>query len=621
MKRTLAAAVVLLIGCSGAYSASAQDKPQTEPQVHSRVHAIAMHGSPKYPAGFTHFDYVNPNAPKVGNVKLSAAGTFDTFNPYNPKGNPAGASSAAVETLMTASADEPFTEYGLLAESMTYPDDRSWITFHLRPEARWHDGMPVTPADVVFSFNILKEKGRPFYRFYYGDVKSVEITGTHDVTFKFANDQNREMPLIIGQLPVLPKHYWESRDFSATTLEPPLGSGPNRITDFEPGRYTVIERVPDYWGKDLPVRKGQSNFDQTRSDYYRDPTVIREAIKAGDIDYFAENTAKSWAKDYDTDAVRKGLLKKEALEHSRPAGMQGFIMNLRRPMFQDIRVRQALAYAFDFEWSNKNLFFGQYSRSASFFANSELGSAGEPSPEELVFLEPFRDKLDPAVFGPAYQPPVTDGSGRSRQGITIATKLLREAGYEVQNLKLVNKATGEPLRFEFLMRSGGAFRRIVLPFKSNLERLGIEIVLREVDDSQYINRIRSRDYDMISLGWGQSDSPGNEQRSFWGTAAADLPASRNYAGLKDPVVEALIEQLIAAPDREQLIFRTRALDRVLLSHHFVIPGWHLAKDRILYWDKFGQPDIVPSQGTSINYWWIDPAKEAAVEEMRGKQEP
>ncbi len=582
------------------------------------AHAIAMHGQPKYPPGFPHFDYVNPNAPKAGSVRLAVTGTFDSFNPYIAKGNPAGMAVAS-ETLLVNSADEPFTEYGLIAESVTYPEDRSWITFHIRPEARWHDGKPITPEDVVFSFHTLKEKGRPFFRFYYANVSSVEITGERDVTFRFGAGENRELPLIVGQLPVLPKHYWEARDFTQTTLEPPLGSGPYKIADFEPGRFVEVELVEDYWGKDLPVRRGIHNFKRMRYDYYRDPTVVREAVKAGDIDWYRENQAKAWAQDFDIPAVRRGWLKKEAIPHERTAGMQAFIMNLRQPVFEDKRVRKAIALAFDFEWSNRNLFFGQYSRSTSFFSNSELAAVGPPSPEELELLEPYRNQLPPEVFGPPPKPPVTDGSGWPRENLLKAFELLYQAGYEVgEDLRMIDEETGESLSFEMLLRGGGAFRRIVLPFQRNLAKLGIEMTIREVDDAQYINRIRARDYDMISLGWGQSDSPGNEQRSYWGSEAADLPSSRNYAGLKDPVVDVLLEKLIAAPDREALVHRTRALDRVLLSHHFVVPNWHLSADRILYWNKFSRPAEVPKTGTDFSTWWWDEEKAEALAAARGR---
>ena len=603
----------LLLALGLTATAGATDEPRI---IHS--HAIAMHGAPKYTAGFTHFDYVNPAAPKGGAVRLATSGTFDSFNPFIPKGNPGVGSGMAVETLMVSSADEAFTQYGLIAESITYPEDRSWITFHMRPEARWHDGQPITPADVVFSFNILKEQGQPFYRFYYASVTSAEATGERDVTFRFAKGENRELPLIIGQLPILPKHYWETRDFSKTTLEPPLGSGPYRVASFEAGRFVEVERVKDYWGKDLAVNRGQDNFDSMRYDYYRDPTVIREAIKAGDIDFYQENQAKAWAQDFDIEAVRKGWLVKEAVPQNRPAGMQAFVMNLRRPQFQDVRVREAMAYAFDFEWTNKNLFFGQYTRAKSFFSNSELGSSGLPAGAELAILEPYRAQLPPEVFTKEYQPPSTDGSGQQRDNIRTALRLLKQAGYEVRNQIMVNAKTGEPLAFEMLLRAGGAFDRIVLPMKQTLERIGIKMEVREVDDAQYINRVRGKDYDMISSGWGQSESPGNEQRSFWGSAAADQPGSRNYAGLKDPVVDALIEQVISAPDREQLVVRTRALDRVLLAHHFVIPNWYLSQDRMLYWNKFGRPPLIKDEGTSFSWWWYDPAKAETLAAARGK---
>jgi microcin C transport system substrate-binding protein len=583
------------------------------------AHGIAMHGTPKYAEGFPHFDYVNPDAPKGGSVRLATSGTYDSFNPFIPKGNFGVGSGMAIESLMVSSTDEAFTQYGLIAESITYPEDRSWITFHLRPEARWHDGQPITPADVVFSFNLLKEKGRPFYRFYYASVTSAEITGERDVTFRFAAGENLELPLIIGQLSILPKHYWEGRDFSKTTLEPPLGSGPYRIANFEAGRYVEVERVADYWGQDLPVKRGHDNFDRMRYDYYRDPTVIREAIKAGDIDYYLESQAKAWAQDFDIEAVQKGWLVKEEVAHDRPAGMQAFVMNLRRQQFQDVRVREALAYAFDFEWTNKNLFFGQYTRAKSFFSNSELGSSGLPTGDELAILEPYRGQLPQEVFTKEYQPPVTNGSGQQRTGIRTALRLFKKAGYEVRDQVMINAATGQPLQFEMLLRAGGSgFRRIVLPMQQTLKRMGIVMSIREVDDAQYINRLRDHDYDMISSGWGQGDSPGNEQRGFWGSAAADQAGSRNLAGLKDPVVDALIEQLIAAPDREQLVLRTRALDRVLLAHHFIIPNWYLSKDRILYWNKFARPSLIKNEGTRFSWWWYDEAKAQALNAATGK---
>ena len=609
------------------------------------THAMAMHGEPKYGPALKHFDYVNPDAPKGGEVRLGVQGTFNSFNPYIIKGVP-GAGSA-IESLTVSSADEAFTEYGLIAETIEWPDDRSWVTFTLREDARWHDGKPITADDVIFSFETLKAKGRPFFRFYYGSIEKAEKLGPRRVRFVFGaeNDReapqtarqpsilpaecrdrfasgeriNRELPLIAGQLPILPKHYWEGRDFEKTTLEPPLGSGPYRIVDFDPGRYIVVERVEDYWGKDLVVNRGQHNFDRIRYDYYRDPTVIRLALKAGQIDYREENQAKAWAVDYDVPRVREGWLKLEEVPHQRPTGMQAFVMNNRRPVFADARVRRALAYAFDFEWSNRNLFFSQYARTESYFSNSELASSGLPAGEEKDILDCFRGRIPDEVSSEVYAAPATDGSGWPRDNLREAFALLAEAGWVVRDSKLVDAETGEGMRFEVLLVSP-AFERIVLPFKRNLGRLGIDVRVRLVDRSQYINRLREFDFDVIVASWGQSDSPGNEQRDFWGSAAADLPGGRNYAGIKDPVVDELIELIISAPDRESLIARTRALDRVLLWGHYVIPQWHARNQRIAYWNKFSRPALTPRNGTSLSYWWIDAVKASALD-ARKESEP
>ena len=580
-----------------------------------RAHAIAMHGDPKYPADFRHFEYANPDAPKGGTFRTAARGSYDTFNPFNGKGNAAGG-GMPVESLLTSSDDEPFSEYGLLAESLEWPEDRSWAVFHLREEARWHDGRPVTVEDVIFSLETLKGKGSPFFRYYYGDVAKAEAVGPRSVRFTFSDTVNRELPLIVGQMPILPKHYWENRDFAATTLEPPLGSGPYRIRDFEPGRHVELERVGDYWGRDLAVNRGRNNFDRIRTDYYRDETAIREALKSGEIDYRRENTAKSWALDYDIAAVRDGRLRKEAVRHERGAGMQAFVMNARREVFRDRKVREALAYAFDFEWTNRNLFYGQYTRTASYFANSELASSGLPEGRELELLEPHRERLPPEVFNEPYRVPTTDGGGRPRANLARALELLGEAGWTVRDFELVHAETGRTMSFE-IMLVNPAFERVCLPFVRNLKRLGITARLRLVDQSQYIQRLRTRDYDMIVAGWGQSDSPGNEQRDFFGSDAADRASSRNYAGVADPVVDALIESLISAPDRKELVFRTRALDRVLLHGHWVIPNWHINADRILYWDKFGRPAEVPTGGVDTDFWWYDPAKAAALARNQG----
>ena len=573
-----------------------------------RAHAIAMHGEPKYKADFPHFDYVNPEAPKGGAIRFGVQGSFDSFNPYNGKGNAAGMANP-VETLLTGSADEPFTEYGLIAESMEWPEDRSWVVFHLREEARWHDGRPITVEDVIFSLELLKTEGEPFYRHYYRDVGKGEKVGPRSVRFRFSGGENRELPLIVGQVPILPKHYWEGRDFQATTLDPPLGSGPYRVAAFETGRYLELERVEDYWGRDLPVRRGTGNFGRIRYEYYRDPTAIREALKAGDIDYRQENISKSWATEYDIEPVREGWLKKESIGHGRVAGMQAFVFNARRDIFKDRRVRRALGYAFDFEWSNRTLFYGIYKRTDSYFDNSELASSGVPKGRELELLEPYRGSLPPEVFTEPFELPKTDGQGWPRGNYRAALRLLKAAGWELRDLKLVHVESGRPMAFEILLRNP-AFERVFLPFARNLKRLGVEARIRLVDPSQYAQRVRGRDFDMIVGGWGQSHSPGNEQRDWWASANADIPGSRNVIGIRNPVVDALIDEIIKAPDRGSLVAATRALDRVLLWNHYVIPQWHTRVYRVAYWNRFSRPEITPRHGLGLFTWWIDAEKDA-----------
>ncbi len=604
--RVLFGAVALIFGIHAAM-AEQTVKP---------VHGIAMHGAPKYGPDFKHFDYVNPNAPKGGTLFQASRGTFDSFNTLIPKGNAIGTGST--ESLLTSSFDEAFTEYGLIAESLEVPEDRSWVIFNLRPEARWHDGTPITADDVVWSFETITTKGRPALRYYYEDVTSAEILGERRVRFNFKETENRELPLIVGQLSILPKHYWENRDFEKTTLEPPLGSGPYRIKEFEAGRYVVQERVEDYWGKDLPVNRGLNNFDTIRTDFYRDDTAIRLALNSGDIDIRFENQAKAWSSDYDTPAVNNGWLIKEKIPHQMSTGMQAFVMNTRRGIFADRTVRKALAYAFDFEWTNENLFYGQYTRTVSYFSNADLASRGLPEGEELEILERYRDRLPREIFTEEFSVPKTDGSGNSRQNLLTARKMLAEAGWKVRDLKLANEQTGEVMKFEILLTSQ-AFERIVLPFTKNLERLGIEASIRTVDQSQYVNRIREQDFDMIVSGWGQSLSPGNEQRSYWGSYAADQYGTRNYAGIKNPVIDELIELVIEASDRESLVQRTRALDRVLLFGYYVIPNWHIRFDRVLYWDKFSRPEVPVMQGAVTSRWWYDEGKAEQLRQKMGAQ--
>jgi microcin C transport system substrate-binding protein len=571
-------------------------------------HGLAMHGDLKYSADFKNLEYVNPNAPKGGTVRLNAIGTFDSFNSFIVKGNPATGLGFIYDNLMYGTADEAFSQYGQLAKSIEIPKDRSWVAFTLRDEARWHDGKPVTVEDVIYSFKLLVNKGTPFYRFYYGNVVNVIKTGQRRVRFNFKSGENRELPLILGQLTVLPKHYWKGREFSKSTLEPPLGSGPYKIKSFDAGRSVTYERVKNWWGENLAINRGQYNFDTIRYDYYRDSTISLQAFKKGEYDYRAENSSKNWATAYKFKDIKVGLARIEEINHNRSTGMQAFIFNTRREKFRDSRVRQALAFGFDFEWSNKSLFYGQYSRTRSYFDNSELAATGIPNKEELKLLEPFRSSLPIEVFTEEYNPPKTDGSGNIRLNLRAASKLLKQAGWVIKNQKRVHKETGKPLEFEVLLVSP-LFERIVLPFAKNLEKLGIQLSVRTIDPSQYRRRLDTFDFDVIVGGAGQSLSPGNEQRSYWGSKAADIEGGRNRIGIKSHVVDTLVENIVAAPNRKSLVTSVRALDRVLQWGHWVIPHWHIKYDRIAFWDKFGRPKVTPIQGNQFVTWWIDEKKE------------
>ena len=602
-----------------AFLASIVASPSAQGPAGGKAHsgpAISMYGDLKYGPGFKHFAYVNPEAPKGGDVKLAAIGTFDTLNPFILKGTPAAGLGELFDTLTVASLDEPFSQYGLVAETIEHPADRSWVAFTLRPEARFHDGSPMTVDDVIWTFETLKTKGHPQYRSYYAQVTKAEKVGDRKVKFTFGPGENRELPLIVGQLPVLSKAWWSKRDFDKTTLEPPLGSGAYKVDAVEPGRSITYRRVKDYWAAKLPMNVGRDNFDTLRLDYYRDSTVSLEAFKGGEYDFRQENSAKNWATAYTTPAVTQGLIKKEEIKNEVPTGMQGFVFNTRRPVFQDRRVRQALAYAWDFEWANKNLFYGQYVRTKSYFSNSELAARGVPTPEELKVLEPFRGKVPDEVFTKAFEPPVTDGSGNFRDGARDALALLKEAGWVVKGQKLVN-AKGEPLAVEILLTDSG-WERSALPFVKNLERLGVTARARTVDTAQYQKRQEAFDFDMSVEVFPQSMSPGNEQRDFWSAQAADTKGSRNIAGIKDPVVDKLIDLVIQAPDRPSLVARTRALDRVLLWGHYVIPHYHIQAFRVAHWDKFSRPATAPKYGLGLDTWWVDTKKEAALTRRKGE---
>ena len=565
-------------------------------------HALTLYGEPaKYPANFKHFDFVNPDAPKGGELRQSGFGGFDSLNPFINKGVAADDIGLIYDTLTRHSLDEPFTEYGLLAEKIEVAPDHSWVRFYLRPQARFHDGQAVTAADVVFTFDALMKDGAPQYKAYYADVAKATAEDAQRVRFDFKRSNNRELPLILGQLPVLPKHWWSNREFNKGNLEMPLGSGPYKVADVAAGRSIRYERVKDYWGNDLAVNRGFYNFDSILIDYYRDTTVALEALKAGQFDYWLEISAKNWASAYDVPAVKDGRLRKEEIANHNPTGMQGFVFNIRRPLFQDPRVREALGLLFDFEWTNKQLFNGAYTRTRSYFENSELAASGLPSSEELKILEPLRAKLDPKVFNSAFEVPRSDASGIIREQQRRAYQLLQEAGWKIVDDKMVD-ADGKPVSLEFLLAQTD-FERVLLPYKRNLADLGIELVIRRVDVSQYINRLRSRDFDMIVGGFGQSSSPGNEQREYWHSSSADNPGSRNFIGLKDPAVDSLVEGLINADSRQSLVTHTRALDRVLLAGHYVIPNWHIKTWRVAYWDRLQHPEATPLYDVGLMTWW------------------
>ena len=602
--RRAAILLVLLISVLSALVPSAR---AATPQ-----HGLALHGDLKYGPDFKHLDYVNPDAPKGGEMRLSFVGSFDSLNPFILRGIAAPGVAGIFLPLLESTLDEPFSEYGQIAESVSVAEDRKSATFRLRPVARFSDGTPVTAEDVRWSFETLKSKGQPFYRSYYAAVERVDVVDPRTLTFHFSDTSNAELPLIVGQLPVLPSHWFKGKDFTQTFLTPPPGSGPYRIASVTPGSSIVYERIADWWGKDLPLNRGRFNYDRIRYDAFRDPGVQLEGFFAGQQDFRLENIAKNWATGYDVPPVQKKLIVRDEIPNALPAGMQAFIFNLRRPLFADERVREALSYAFDFEWSNKNLAFGAYKRTASYFENSELAARGLPSPAELAILEPYRAQLPAALFTEPFVPPRTDGSGNNRTNLRTADRLLTEAGWILRNGKRVNAQSGAPFTFT-IMDESPAFDRWVQPFLRNLEKLGIEANFQIVDPSLYQSRLDAFDFDMTIDVIGQSLSPGNEQREYWSSKRADVKGSRNRMGLKNPVVDALVEQLVQAKDRADLVQHVRALDRVLLWGHYVIPQWYAGSFRIAYWDKLGKPAVQPPYGlTVLDAWWVDPAKAAKI---------
>lgn len=595
--------------------AQASAQSSAESGVH-RSHGASLIGELKYGPDFEHFDYVNPGAPKGGVARMATQSNFDSFNPFIVKGDSPQDVGVIFEALMTPSLDQGSTEYGLLAEWIEYPEDFSWASFRLRDGARWHDGEPVTVDDVIFSLNVLVEKGHPRYRFYYANVTGARDMGDRVVRFDFDQTGNRELPHIMGQLVILPKHWWEGRAFDESSLDPPLGSGPYRVGAFETGRFVEYERVGDYWGADLPVNVGRHNIDRIRYEVFLDADAAFEAFKSGQFDFREENSASIWAQQYGFPAVKKGLVKREEVVTEGPKTVQAFALNMRREKFQDPAVRRAITLAFDFERTNQAVYFGQYARPSSYFQGTEsLTPSGPPTGAELAMLEEVRDEVPPEVFGPVWTPPVTDGSGRNRDQINEARQILKDAGYEVRDGALIGK-DGEPFEIEFLSASDSQ-ARVINPFILNLEKLGIRATLSIVDGPQYIRRVAQdpeHDWDMIIWQVANSESPGNEQREFWGSETADRIGARNVGGVEDPAVDALIERIIFAEDRDELEAASKALDRVLTWRYYMIPQLYTPFERIAWWDRYGHPDPFPPSDPGFpTVWWWDEEKAARVE--------
>jgi len=572
--------------------------------------AFAAQGTPKYSPDFEHFDYVNPQAPKGGQLKLSAIGTYDNFNRFAQRGNAAVRSAELYDTLMTPSSDEIDVYYPLIAEALEYPENHAWVIFHVDPRARDQAGQPLTAEDVAFSFNKFLEQGVPQFRAFFKNVTQAEVLDKHSVKFHF-KEPSRDDILGLLSLRVFPKHFWQERDLAEPLSEPPLGTGPLTISDYKMGQQITYQRVKDYWAKDLPSRKGTLNFDSIRYDYYRDTTVALEAFKAGEYDFRQEGVAKHWAEDYDIPAVKRGDIIKEALPHSEPQPMTAMVFNTTHPLFEDRRVRQALNYALDFKWLNKNLFYEQYERTVSFFQNTEYMAEGEPSEAELAILNPLKDKLPEEVFGPVWRPNETDGSGNIRPALRKAMALLKEAGWELKERKLVNAETGQPFEFELIYYSPTT-ERYALPFKRNLERLGITLNLRQLDSSQFINRLRSGDFDMIDRGYSAMPYPQSVMKIVWHSDFID--STYNTARVQDPVIDQLVNAIAANQQNpEKLLALGRAFDRVALWNFYVIPQWHSSEYRVAYWDQFDRPEQRPKYDLGLDTWWYLPEQAEQLE--------
>ncbi|HEX5327923.1 MAG TPA: extracellular solute-binding protein [Acetobacteraceae bacterium] len=594
-------------------------------------HAVAVLGTPALPPDFPYFPYVNPDAPKGGDVTLGAIGSFDSFNPFILRGTaaaamvdpwvilPGGAQAGSTvghvfESLLEPSADEIATAYCHICTTVEIPTDRRWVAFNLRPQARFSDGVPVTAADVAWTFRTLLAQGRPSFRIQMADVSDVTVESPTRVVFHLKPNENRALPLILGGLPVLPEHWFKGRNFAEPLREPPVGSGPYRITGFALGRSVTYQRDPNWWARDLPTGRGMNNFDTVHIEYYRESSIAMEAFKAGQIDLRSENIAKRWATGYDFPAVRQGLVIKANIRHHLPTGMEGWAMNTRRPVFSNPLVRQALSVAYDFEWANKNLFYNDYTRTLSYFSNSDLASSGLPGPEELKLLEPFRKELPPALFEQPFTLPVTDGSGNDRKELMQALKLLQQAGWQVKNMKLVD-ASGQQMRFTILLPDP-SFERVALPYAQTLKHLGIEVQVRTVDPAQYQHLTDNFDYDMTLMVYPESDIPGMELRDYFSCASAKAEGSMNLPGACDPAVDTLINDVIAAADRPHLQTAARALDRVLLWRWYLVPGWGSQSFHIAYWDRFGHPEKPIREGVDFDTWWVDAGKVAHTDATR-----
>lgn len=603
-------------------------------------HGLSAFGTLKYSADFTHFDYVNPDAPKGGKIsQIGPAGltTFDNFNPFLLKGDPAQGLELLFDSLMVRAFDEPDAVYGLLAETAETADDGLSVTFQLRPEAKFSDGSPVTAEDVIFSFDTLKDKGHPRFRIALNDVVRVEALGPHRVSYHFKGALTRDLPVEAAMLPVLSKAFYSRTEFSKTTLEPPLGSGPYKIGPYKAGTYITYVRRPDYWAKDLPVNRGRFNFDEVRFEYFRDRTAELQNLLSGGYDLREEFTSKDWATAYDVAAVRDGRILKRTTEDANPSGAQGFFINTRKSKFEDVRVRKALDLAFDFEWSNRNLFFGLYKRTQSFFENSDMKASGAPSPGELALLEPFRDQLPKAVFEVPYASPVTDGSGNIRNNLEAARAMLTEAGWKLSRervaseasecgffcklfgggeteaeRKVLKNAAGETLDIEILIYDS-SFERVVGPYVRNLKRIGVNAYIRKIDPAQYQRRLKSFDFDMTTQRYVMRLTPGVELKSYWASGTANVDGSYNLAGISDPVVDALIDKVMAAKSREELVTATRAIDRVLRAGHYWVPHWYKGAHNLAHWDRFSWPDRKPDYDRGIiDTWWYDAEKAAKL---------